>query len=758
MTKFKSFLLFNFLFSVPVLLFLSVPASAFSDNFNSGSLAGYTVSAGCVSNWTFATPGMDSSQYLTCAKAAPLFGSSEVGGFSHTVEANPNYFSIDMYSQLNTVSAAESKFYFEDNGSSSHYVSLYQGVSSGYGQLTAQSDLPYFNSVSLPVTNTWYSIKISTSGNSITVNIYNATSLLVSSQTFSYFPVINSSRVSLGCKAYFTNGQSTVNCNFDNLYTSSGALPGTTNTISWASSERVGNGVVRFDWAVSDSDWTATYLGLSYQMRAKISKGSTELASYALSSQTGFDYFEVTSDGSYVVTLEKWWDGCYFGCSILGYTPTELATSSLRVLAEGTSSIVIPSGTLMTGVLNTIQVKFGFTPNSERGLLIYNWDRNQYVLELYAAGSLPWGSWSWSAAPISGNTWYNVSFVPSRTVKYKLVLYDLNHQEAVVKYVTASAVPNFPTTNLTSSYLIVNKTTLAFGDYIIADYGIDKNNFSIPGTRVYLALYNFDRSFETSSFFLPDQVGKKFYQLSSTQQTCGVDYGCMSLQGDIYGIAGNNSLRLVNSSGNILAQTNITILSKTAEGYALSLSNYNICVGQKTTAIVTTPNSSFLSVYKDGIKLKSYNVSTVDGFPISLMFNTFGTYELRLTSFDGIDKFILNVNVPVCVPGGTPSVTVTQGKPLGEVASSMSSNLLNIMVLPVFWGIILWVLVVYAVASGGKQGEDRSRPIELTAVILAVLEAIAGLWEPYTMFVIAIIIILLGVKFYQGKKIVTEGG
>jgi hypothetical protein len=73
-----------------------------------------------------------------------------------------------------------------------------------------------------------------------------------------------------------------------------------------------------------------------------------------------------------------------------------------------------------------------------------------------------------------------------------------------------------------------------------------------------------------------------------------------------------------------------------------------------------------------------------------------------------------------------------------------------------FWGLIIWILAVAAVAKG-KMGEDRSKSIELVAIIGAVLEAIVGLWAPYTWFVVVVVILALGARFYGGKKISTGG-
>jgi hypothetical protein len=143
-----------------------------------------------------------------------------------------------------------------------------------------------------------------------------------------------------------------------------------------------------------------------------------------------------------------------------------------------------------------------------------------------------------------------------------------------------------------------------------------------------------------------------------------------------------------------------------------------------------------------------------------------GTYTVKLLEIDqgsggtstlSQDSFaVLNELSPYV--GARPGTDTGDGgttDPI-EATSNFGANLWWFMSLPMFWGLIIWVLSIAAVAQG-KTGEDRSRSIELVAIIGAALEAVVGLWAPDTWFVVVILIIVLGATFYGSRKVQTGG-
>lgn len=429
----------------------------------------------------------------------------------------------------------------------------------------------------------------------------------------------------------------------------------TVDEVSWSSDTYVAGDMGTYTWIVAGSSWNKLYGFIPYSQRIEIYKNGEIIKAVDVNSQTGTGYFTFDGTGTYKVMLTE-----YVALPI-SYFSNELASDSMVVRPAGESQLDVPGGVLKTGVKNTVRVLYGFTPDSEAGVMVYWKDWGGYVLELYAASGLPWGSWSWTSSPAIANTWYNMTFKPAHEGQYKLVLYDFNKGEVVTKYFTAKAVPNPPITNLTASYISVTKTVYSFGDAFSANYGIDNTNFS--NGKNYLSIYNWDKGMYTSSYFLVSQIGSTGMIFSSAQSECSADYGCMGLQGYMYAISGNNSLRIVNNTGvdagniGVIASVNITINYVDSEGYGLDLSSYKPCTNQKVMAVISSPSNSTLDVYKNGVLKKTYNPTPGQDVSLTFLFIEAGSYELRLISSSNITKRVITVNVADCSSGGAGNGT-----------------------------------------------------------------------------------------------------
>ena len=80
-------------------------------------------------------------------------------------------------------------------------------------------------------------------------------------------------------------------------------------------------------------------------------------------------------------------------------------------------------------------------------------------------------------------------------------------------------------------------------------------------------------------------------------------------------------------------------------------------------------------------------------------------------------------------------------------------NLLNFFSMPAFWGLIIWCLITYGVASNAKTASSSA----FISFVAANIEAAIGLWEPFTWYILAITWIFAAIFFETQRRMGTGG-
>lgn len=110
-------------------------------------------------------------------------------------------------------------------------------------------------------------------------------------------------------------------------------------------------------------------------------------------------------------------------------------------------------------------------------------------------------------------------------------------------------------------------------------------------------------------------------------------------------------------------------------------------------------------------------------------------------------------NSATSVIGRNASTVPTSTVPSGSSAvSSFGSNLISFMAMPAFWGLFIFIGAIFWVSrSRGASGD-----LGIVAFILANLEAVIGLWSPFTWYILIVSWVIAGIYFTVGRKAVTQ--
>lgn len=162
-------------------------------------------------------------------------------------------------------------------------------------------------------------------------------------------------------------------------------------------------------------------------------------------------------------------------------------------------------------------------------------------------------------------------------------------------------------------------------------------------------------------------------------------------------------------------------------------------------------------LWRTGTYTGNYNIKIVDGitgnfimqFPYSSSGSQAQSYVFTLT--EGHEtytaQFLSNSSVILAsasidinsdiAPTGTNNPAGSKPAEAAQSIDDMTSNMFGFMGKPAFWGFIIWCLVVYGVSSGVKRGQND--PTTFVAFIAVNVEAILGLWDPYTAYIMALV-------------------
>jgi len=240
-----------------------------------------------------------------------------------------------------------------------------------------------------------------------------------------------------------------------------------------------------------------------------------------------------------------------------------------------------------------------------------------------------------------------------------------------------------------------------------------------------------------------------YYPNSSIMYT-----GDHSVTGEIQTLSWDTSV-LTLPSGSYLAKITNNDSQSITMLYPMNNTNFSL------TAPSSVSWGETISIKYLSPKQSEFHIYGSDGFDAIRSFIVHGTgsYSFNTSVLPNKDQNI-KINLirdRVIVAQANVSVrkSVVSGSGGG---SAVGDNFLTFMGYPAFWGLIFWLIGVVGVSQGGRPGEDRSKLTEIVAVVGAAFEAVIGLWEPYTWWVISIIVIVLGSKFYASRKAQEGGG
>ena len=180
----------------------------------------------------------------------------------------------------------------------------------------------------------------------------------------------------------------------------------------------------------------------------------------------------------------------------------------------------------------------------------------------------------------------------------------------------------------------------------------------------------------------------------------------------------------------------------------------------KATDIVNNPTQlnwntgTYSGNYNISIKLNGEEVQRTPfiGAP--------GQTQQAMYTFDKagayIAEFLNNTNnlqqqATIRIAAGTISTTpsVTNVPSGAEASQDMGDNLISFMAMPAFWGLIIFVLVLWFCAVKAPQA------VAICAFITSNIEAVIGLWNPFMWYILVITWVIAGIYFKMSRDTVT---
>lgn len=400
------------------------------------------------------------------------------------------------------------------------------------------------------------------------------------------------------------------------------------------------------------------------------------------------------------------------------FSNTVAGEKTVNVYAESQSYITIQNNTARAGSLNNFTYKWGFTPSSFRWLNIYKFNTNLNSWVKESSNSIQSAS--------QANVIYNSSVLIKSDGRYYAELCD-NNRECPVARVLFSSIyeANVPIQNYGFSNISITSylATYAQNDWLSFNTRIDGTNYS-SGLSFSVRLYNPSTTTTKTLQYIHNE-----YEDNNVYLDSAMEPGTQKLQ-----LIGTNA-----SGTYILNQTDITISVLDANGFALYADKYNnVCPKESVVITGISPQNSTLTV--STVPIRRYNFSgskTIEikssqDYTVSL--DTQGTQN-KLISIYINASCVLN---PIASPT-TPTTPQTM------------NNLVSFLSLPAFWGILLFIGCVIGVAWRAPSTAG------IVALIVSNLEAIVGLWSPYTIYVFIVTWIIAAIYFTLGRNTTTGG-
>ncbi|WMW24344.1 hypothetical protein RE474_09605 [Methanolobus sediminis] len=503
----------------------------------------------------------------------------------------------------------------------------------------------------------------------------------------------------------------------------------------------------KITYSITDSDWTDSYAYIGYDFDIQILDPSgNEIYTYDLPAQNGSTYFqfyiqyEVLENGPYTVNLVKSWLG-NLDSSIIATDRTTLGDYS-------DSTIDVVPLTVNYGENFSIKYTYGFNPNTTVIKLMSKDDSNTNM----------WTTRYTIPVEADANTEFTIT-APELyiTGEWLAGLYGNGNLLDSDTFTVYKEYSNVITTVYNSS-VIISPESFIMGEYVNGRSAISDDAME-GGNDIYLQFVNLDEDLICFSVPMPYQIQTFNFKLGDFdywEYTTGDSY----YVGDHSTIAGNNQIRLAAYSGGslveVLATDNFSVTSTNTAGYGLTLSSSEVGQNEQFIINVIAPDDCSLYLSKIGsvsnTHIASWDFNGSVSFPYSLVVT--GNYQFTLT--DGNDRIQATQYLIVTDSGSSYSGYSDDYTSSGNWGNDIITNLITFLTLPAFWGFILWS----GLTIGMIQRRDRNgnaifdlKQVGIVSVLACNLLAIAGLWRPYTWYVVIVSWLLLAIGFYGvGRK------
>lgn len=511
------------------------------------------------------------------------------------------------------------------------------------------------------------------------------------------------------------------------------------NTIEWGADSYVVDDTGSYAWSLSDDNWDTVL----YSKKASIYQDETLVHEVTLPTQAGTMYYTFEDERSYTVKLRH-------TSILLPHKTIDLDTVNVNPIGE--SFIAVTNATVYINSPIGFQFSYGFAPSTAfqtgieaRKLIDGNW--------------IPVNYWSLPGS-ISGNinattlydytlaiTGHHADTPLASEGDYMFWLQDADRGDVANTVIyTVEYKPGTPSQNITTSYLeITSGESYRMISEIVYNYGIDSTNFS-TGTN-YFEIYNYDFDQTTQSALLSKQIAYEW----GTLYPVGVYESSESYYwGGLIALPGNNTMRIRHDDLNgstVLVYDNFTLSELNTGGYGLKLSAYDACINEMITISVTIPAASNVSIFSPyGVEIITYNMNAsgtvIYYFPIS------GLYTIKLIPDGSVyEEATATIYISDCAEDGIIE------PPSGEM-DDMYMNLFNAMMLPAFWGMIIFIGFIGGLAlKKNASGEALVSGNGLAFIAFGLLNllSIVGLFAPYTFYIIVSTWIFAGMFFGVGR-------
>ena len=505
----------------------------------------------------------------------------------------------------------------------------------------------------------------------------------------------------------------------------------------WQNAYSVGDtGKISYQFAPD----TFSLFSLSYPL-IKIYKDGEIITAYdGLNTNSGVINYTFSSAGSYRAELVR--------KDLLQDTFLDLDT--VPVTNPSLSSSIAINSPVIAGKSFDAAYQFNYAVSLQGEL-------NSVILEKYNSGV--WEAYktvSLNNNNIISSTPYTVSLTVGSPGTYKATIYDISRGKQA--YTQFTAVSGFipPTSNISSSYIYVNRNngTYFYNDLVTITWGIANTNFSDGGQQKYITIYNNDENkyllgtFADFAYETLDQTGNLKLSVVSggNEQSCS---GCYLNNAQF--LPGNNSAILMSknfTTGKItqLAYSNFTVARVSSEGYGMYIHPTELRIKEFTEIEAYAPGNATITVYWNSKTVTQQLLNTIN-FNNSIAFQDKfgfeGTYTYSLLAPDGSVKFRTNVyvNSSVAIPQPSPPPL-----PLGDINTP-----LEIFASPWFWTAV--ICVVFLIAGGVVAGVIGAVGGLAVAVVFC---AVGSLIPTWALFVFVIVIIILCALVLTGSS--ANGG